>query len=76
LDAVSQRILAAIVELTNRHGRPPTYREVLAHAGMHSHSCLSESLRKLEQEGQLQRLPGARNLIIPNGHLQPHRANR
>lgn len=59
-----QRILAAIEELTASNGRPPTHREMSMHLGLASHSRLSEGLDDLVRSGQLQRLPGTRNLIV------------
>jgi SOS-response transcriptional repressor LexA len=63
-EATSQRIMTAIVELTQRDGRPPTCRQVLSHAGMHSHNRLAEHLEKLVRSGRLQRLTGSRILIV------------
>lgn len=60
---LNRRILAAIAELTLRTGRPPTYREVLAHVGIRSSRRLSEGVNELARTGRLQRLPGSRNLI-------------
>lgn len=63
-DATTHLIMTAIVELTQRDGRPPTCRQVLSHAGMHSHSRLAEHLEKLVRSGRLHRLTGSRNLIV------------
>ena len=62
--SVERRILQAIKELTNRTGRPPTYREVLAYTGIRSHRSLSDGLNELVRTGRLARLSGARNLIV------------
>ena len=61
---LNRRILAAIAELTLRTGRPPTYREVLAHVGIRSHRRLSDGVNELVRTGRLERLPGSRNLIV------------
>jgi hypothetical protein len=62
--AFRRRILAAVEELTARHGRPPTHRELSMHLGLASHSRLSEGLDDLVRVGRLHRLPGTRNLIV------------
>ena len=61
---LQQCILAAIAELTGRSGRPPTYREVLAHLGIRSHRRLSAGVGALVRTGRLARLSGSRNLIV------------
>ena len=65
-----RRILATIAELTHQCGRPPTYREVLAALGLHSHRQLSLSINSLVRDGRLQRLSGSRNLIMVAGEPQ------
>jgi hypothetical protein len=65
IDAVHcAHILATIRRLSRLHGRPPTYREVLAAAGLNSHRRLSAGLDALVAAGRLRRLPGSRNLIV------------
>lgn len=64
-EELCRRILTAIANHTACTGRPPSYREVPASLGLASHRRLSECLDDLVRVGQLRRLPGARNLILP-----------
>jgi len=62
--AFAESILATIGNLTQRCGRPPTYREVLAELDLRSHRRLSNALEVLVVSGRLHRLTGSRNLIV------------
>jgi repressor LexA len=60
-----QAILTFIETATERHGRPPTVREIADHFGYRSPRAVSDHLDALERKGALQRQPGtARGLVV------------
>lgn len=60
------RIVAAVADLTDLAGRPPTYREISAWVGISSLGHLSFWVGKLVASGQLIQAKGsARGLLLP-----------
>jgi repressor LexA len=60
-----QAILTFIEAATDRHGRPPTVREIADHFGYRSPRAVSDHLDALERKGALRRQPGtARGLAV------------
>jgi SOS-response transcriptional repressor LexA len=64
-------IIEAIVTLTARDGRPPSYKEIMAAVGLRSRRLFHREIDRLVDYGRLRRLPGARGLIVPPGGSAP-----
>lgn len=65
--SLPNRIVAAVADLTDLAGRPPTYREIARRVGMKSIGHLSYHIGKLVASGQLIQAKGsARGLLLPS----------
>jgi DNA-binding Lrp family transcriptional regulator len=74
VDQYSQPVLAALIRLTEREGRSPTFKEVAAEIGRQVFH-VQRQVVKLERDGYLKRLGGARGLRIlkrPDGSPYPY----
>ena len=58
LNPRQQRILAVIREWVERHGYPPTVREIGVAVGLKSSSSVAHHLKALERRGFVRRAPG------------------
>jgi hypothetical protein len=81
--ATRTRVLAALEQLSARHGRPPTVRELSLALGHHSAGGIRYHLDMLVQLGLVQHMGGARGYVVagvrpPKQPAQagPHQAPR
>ena len=51
--ATDRDVLLAVAWLTERHGFPPTIREICAHVGLNSPATMHRKLRRLRRQGHL-----------------------
>jgi repressor LexA len=58
-------VLKAIVTALRREGRAPTIREIGVAADIKSLSHVEYLLRRLEEMGQIERIPGSRGIKLP-----------
>ena len=66
-------VLQAIVKALRREGRAPTIREISVAARIKSLSHVEYLLRRLEERGQIERIPGSRGIKLPEAPGVPIR---
>ena len=62
--AGSASLLASVAVLTQRDGRPPTCKELMAALGLRSRRQFYRTLEPLVTSGRVRRLHGSRGLIL------------
>jgi SOS-response transcriptional repressor LexA len=72
--ATRTRVLAALEQLSARHGRPPTVREIARALGYHSTAGIHYHLDMLVQLGLVQHMGGARGYVAAGVRPPAHPA--